>query len=181
MLLLANAAVVAATTDSLMSNPSATESTYALLAASVVAVGVATPLTLLLDIETVPVPVGVIVTELSAPVAASVGAAPLNTSEIIAAPFTLPVAVKVRPCTVAENVPLVAPVIAPALILAVPSVNVPPCTAPLNVAATPDVILPLAILNVPSVTVAPCTVATAVMFVPASIVLEAFKCSCYVT
>ena len=164
-----------------MSKPSATESTYALVAASASAVGVASPVILLLETATVPVPVGTSVIELSAPVAVIVGAAPLTASVVTLPELVIPAVVRLAPVMfpdavrVVLNVPDVAPVIAPELILAVPSVYVPPCIEPLNVAATPDVIEPLAILNVPSVTVAPCTVATAVMFVPASIVLEAFN------
>ena len=94
----ANAAVVLATQEPFMSSPSATESTYALLAASVVALGLATPLIILPETATVPVPVGTSVTELSAPVAPSVGADPLNTSEIMFPPFTLAVAVTTPPC-----------------------------------------------------------------------------------
>ena len=53
-----NAPVVAATHDSLMSKPSATESTYAFVAASASAVGVARLVIFALSTDTEPVPFG---------------------------------------------------------------------------------------------------------------------------
>ena len=87
------AAVVATFTDSLTSKPSATESTYALLAASLSPVGAPTEVIRLLEATIVPFPFGASVIELLVPVAVIVGASPLTASVTTLPEFVIPAVV----------------------------------------------------------------------------------------